>query len=168
MERFMHETLQYANQNRSAFLAQLFEFLRIPSISTQPERDHEMVEAALWLTRAMSSTGIENVRVIETGHHPLVYGEWLHAGPSSPTVLIYGHYDVQPAEPLELWETPPFEPVVRDDYVHARGSADDQGQLYIHLKAVEAYLKTARRLPVNVKFIFEGEEDIGRQHLHRL
>lgn len=163
----MHETLQYAYHNRSTFLAQLIEFLRIPSISTQPERDRNMVEAALWLTEAMTAAGIENVRLIETSHHPLVYGEWLHAGPSSPTILIYGHYDVQPAEPLDLWETPPFEPVVRDDYVHARGSADDKGQLYIHLKAVEAYLKTAGRLPVNVKFIIEGEEEIGSQSLHR-
>lgn len=162
----MHETLQYANHNRSAFVAELFDFLRIPSVSTQPERDHDTADAARWLSRAMSAAGVENVRLIETSHHPLVYGDWLHAGSSAPTVLIYGHYDVQPAEPLHLWETPPFAPVVRDDYVYARGAADDKGQLYIHVKAVEAYLRSVGRLPVNVKFIIEGEEEIGSESLH--
>lgn len=162
----MSETLHYANQQRRAHLSELIEFLRIPSVSTQPERDPDTASAAAWLARAMSATGLENVRAIPTRRHPLVYADWLNAGATAPTVLIYGHYDVQPADPLELWETPPFEPTIRGDYIYARGSADDKGQLYIHVKAVEAYLRTAGRLPVNVKFIIEGEEEIGSANLH--
>jgi acetylornithine deacetylase/succinyl-diaminopimelate desuccinylase-like protein len=114
--------------------------------------------------QAEALAGLENVEIIPTPHHPLVYADWLHAG-DAPTVLIYGHYDVQPAEPLELWESPPFEPTVRDDYLYARGSSDDKGQVYIHVKAVEAILKCYGRLPVNVKFIVEGEEEIGGESL---
>lgn len=161
----MYETLQYAAHNRSAYLAELFDLLRIPSISTQPEHDPDTADAARWLSEAMSSAGIENVQLIETSRHPLIYGDWLHAGPTAPAVLIYGHYDVQPADPLNLWTTPPFEPTVREDYIYARGAADDKGQLYIHIKAVEAYLKSAGRLPVNVKFIIEGEEEISGESL---
>uniref|UniRef100_UPI0035B2B59B dipeptidase n=1 Tax=Promineifilum sp. TaxID=2664178 RepID=UPI0035B2B59B len=120
-----------------------------------------------WLARHMEAAGLENVRVIETEHHPLVYADWLHAGPAAPTVLIYGHYDVQPADPLDKWLSPPFQPEVREEYLYARGAADDKGQVYIHVKAVESYLRTAGRLPVNVKFIVEGEEEIGSANLHR-
>jgi len=137
------------------------EFLRIPSISTQPDHDADTAAAAQWLASAMRDAGLEQVRVIETARHPLVYGEWLHAGVDAPTVLIYGHYDVQPVDPLELWETPPFEPVARDNYLYARGASDDKGQVYIHVKAVQAYLESRGRLPVNVKFIVEGEEESG-------
>lgn len=151
----------YAQEQKFAFLDELKHFLRIPSVSTQPQHDKDVSLAAHWLAEQMETAGLENVRVIETAHHPLVYGDWLHAGPDAPTVLVYGHYDVQPADPFELWETPPFEPVVRDDYIYARGAADDKGQVYIHVKAVESYLRSDGRLPVNVKFIVEGEEESG-------
>ena len=155
----------YAQANQAAHLAELIEFLRIPSISTQPERAVDVAAAAEWMADAMRDAGIENVRVIKTARHPLIYGDWLHAGSEAPTVLIYGHYDVQPVDPLELWESPPFEPEVRGDYLYARGSSDDKGQAYVHVKAVEAYLKTNGRLPVNVKFIIEGEEESGGESL---
>lgn len=162
----MSKPLQYADDNRQAHLAELIDFLRIPSVSTHAARDADTAAAAAWLARAMTTAGLENVRVIPTNRHPLVYADWLHAGADSPTVLVYGHYDVQPAEPFELWETPPFEPTIREEYLYARGSSDDKGQVYIHVKAVEAYLRTVGRLPVNVKFIVEGEEEIGSRNLH--
>jgi acetylornithine deacetylase/succinyl-diaminopimelate desuccinylase-like protein len=165
MERIMSETLHYAQRQRQTHLAELIEFLRIPSVSTDPEHDTDTAAAANWLARALSAAGLEHVQVFETERHPLVYGDWLHAGAEAPTVLIYGHYDVQPADPFELWESAPFEPTVRDDYLYARGAADDKGQLYIHVKAIEAYLRTDGRLPVNVKFIVEGEEEIGSANL---
>ncbi len=157
---------EYAQENQAVHLAELIEFLKIPSISTQPEHDADVAAAAEWMAQAMRQAGIENVRLIETPRHPLIYGDWLHAGPDVPTVLIYGHYDVQPPDPLELWQSPPFEPVIVDDFLVARGSSDDKGQAYIHVKAVEAYLQSKSpaangRLPVNVKFIIEGEEEIG-------
>lgn len=158
--------LQYANDHQQAHLGELMDFLRIPSVSTLAARNDDTAATANWLAQAMANAGLENVRVIPTRRHPLVYADWLHAGVEAPTVLIYGHYDVQPAEPLELWETPPFEPTIRDDYLYARGASDDKGQVYIHVKAVEAYLRTIGRLPVNVKFIVEGEEEIGSRNLH--
>ncbi len=158
--------LQYANDNQQTHLAELIEFLRFPSVSTLAARDTDTAATANWLAQAMTNAGLENVQIIPTQRHPLVYADWLHAGAEAPTVLIYGHYDVQPAEPLELWETPPFEPTIRDDYLYARGASDDKGQVYIHVKAVEAYLHTVGRLPINVKFIVEGEEEIGSHNLH--
>jgi acetylornithine deacetylase/succinyl-diaminopimelate desuccinylase-like protein len=153
--------LSYAAQHQSANLEELLEFLRIPSISTQPDHSEEVAAAAEWLAEALGDAGLENVKVIPTDGHPLVYGDNLNAGPEAPTVLIYGHYDVQPADPLELWESPPFEPEVRDDYLYARGAADDKGQLYIHVKAIQAFVKGGEGLPVNVKVLAEGEEEIG-------
>ena len=158
--------LQYANDNQQTHLAELIEFLRFPSVSTLAARDADTAATANWLAQAMTNAGLDNVQIIPTQRHPFVYADWLHAGADVPTVLIYGHYDVQPAEPLELWETPPFEPTIRDDYLYARGASDDKGQVYIHVKAVEAYLRTAGRLPINVKFIVEGEEEIGSHNLH--
>lgn len=160
------QPILYANSHHDAYLAELIEFLRIPSISTQPDRRDDVAAAASWLARAMTTAGLENVRLIDTTGHPLVYGDWLHAGAHAPTVLIYGHYDVQPPEPLELWESPPFIPLVRDQFIYARGASDDKGQVYIHVKAVEAYLQSVGQLPVNVKFLVEGEEEIGSRNLH--
>lgn len=157
----LEAALEYARQHKNSQLNQLKEFLRIPSISTSTENIYETAAAAEWLARAMKDSGLDNVAVIETEGNPLVYGDWLHAGPELPTVLIYGHYDVQPADPLESWDSPPFDPQMNGEYIYARGASDDKGQLYIHVKSVESYLKGAGRLPVNVKFIFEGEEESG-------
>jgi acetylornithine deacetylase/succinyl-diaminopimelate desuccinylase-like protein len=152
---------QFAAQRKTDHLNELIEFLRIPSVSTQPHHQQDVTEAAKWLADKMEQAGLEHVEVIATSGHPLVYADWLHAGENRPTVLIYGHYDVQPAEPFELWETPPFEPTVRDNYLFARGASDDKGQLYVHIKAVEALLRSEGKLPLNVKFIVEGEEESG-------
>ncbi|MFZ0548933.1 MAG: M20/M25/M40 family metallo-hydrolase, partial [Candidatus Promineifilaceae bacterium] len=157
--------LTYARNSKERHLEELKAFLRIPSIGTQPERKAETEAAADWLAEAMQEAGLENVQEIPTDGNPLVYSDWLHAGPDAPTVLIYGHYDVQPADPIYLWDTPPFEPTVKDDYIFARGSADDKGQAYIHVKAVEAFLEGKGRLPVNVKFLVEGEEESGGHSL---
>ena len=157
----MADAAHYAQEHQEAHLRELIDFLRIPSVSTQPEHDGDTEAAARWLAREMGKAGLKNVRVLETEGHPLVYGDWLHAGKDRPTVLVYGHYDVQPAEPLEQWQTPPFEPSVRGDYLYGRGASDDKGQVYVHVKAVEALLQATERLPVNVKFIVEGEEESG-------
>ena len=157
----MLDSLNYARQQHERYLSELFDFLRLPSISTDPTNAAPTAATADWLAKRLTEAGLENVRVIPTARHPLVYADWLHAGPGAPTVLIYGHYDVQPVDPLELWDTPPFEPQVRDDYVYARGAADDKGQVYVHVKSAEAYLRAEGRLPLNVKFIIEGEEEIG-------
>ena len=156
----MMNAVEFAQLKQQDYLNELIEFLKIPSVSTQPEHTQDVKTAASWVADKMKDAGLENVRVIETKRHPLVYGDWLHAD-GQPTVLVYGHYDVQPAEPFELWETPPFEPTIREDYLYARGSSDDKGQAYLHVKAVEALLAANGRLPVNVKFIVEGEEEMG-------
>ena len=157
----MTDPIQYAREHEQTNLAELIEFLRIPSVSTQPDHQDDVTEAAKWLARQMIHSGLENVCLFNTEGHPLVYGDWLHAGAHAPTVLIYGHYDVQPAEPLNLWETPPFEPTIRGDHLYARGAADDKGQMFVHVKAVQAYLQSVGKIPVNVKFIIEGEEESG-------
>lgn len=156
----MSDPIAYAQAHREQHLAELITFLRIPSVSTQPEHQADVQRAANWLAEALTAVGLENARIIPTPGHPLVYADWLHA-PGAPTVLVYGHYDVQPAEPFDLWQSPPFEPTVRDDYLYARGASDDKGQVYTHVKAVEALFKTNGRLPLNVKFIVEGEEEMG-------
>ncbi len=123
-----------------------------------------MRRCAEWTGRALDRAGLQNIHLIETPGHPIVYGDWLHA-PGAPTILCYGHYDVQPVDPIELWESPPFEPAVREGRIYARGATDDKGQLYIHLKAIEAHLAQRGRLPVNVKVLIEGEEEVGGTHL---
>ena len=158
--------LQHADENQKSHLEELLELLHIPSIGTQPQHNADTKAAADWLTNSMRKAALENVRIIPTAGHPTVYGDWLHAGQDAPTLLIYGHYDVQPPEPLEVWETPPFEPDIREGYIYARGSSDDKGQLYIHIKAVEAWLRSTGRLPLNVKFILEGEEESGSPNLN--
>ncbi|RMG89408.1 MAG: dipeptidase [Chloroflexi bacterium] len=161
----MSDPIEYARNNEQRHLAELQAFLRIPSVSTQPAHDADTRAAAVWLAEMMQQAGLENVAVIDTERHPLVYADWLHAGADKPTVLIYGHYDVQPVEPLDLWKSPPFEPTVRGEYLYARGASDDKGQVFVHVKAVEALLQTNGRLPVNVKFIVEGEEESGGESL---
>jgi acetylornithine deacetylase/succinyl-diaminopimelate desuccinylase-like protein len=158
------DTTAYLRENRERHLAELIEFLRIPSISAKSEHRDDTRRAAEWLADRMREAGLQTVEVVPTAGHPVVLGEWRGA-PDAPTLVIYGHYDVQPPEPLEEWITPPFEPAVRDGNVYARGSVDDKGQAYLHLKAVEAHLATSGKLPVNVVFLMEGEEEIGSVNL---
>lgn len=158
------ELESYFAQNSARFEHELFDFLRIPSVSARSEHDADTARAAEWLADAMRTIGLQT-EVMPTAGHPVVLGEWRKAGADAPTVLIYGHYDVQPAEPLELWTTPPFEPAVRDGRVYARGSVDDKGQLYLHIKALEAHLAARGTLPVNVIVLAEGEEEVGSEHL---
>jgi acetylornithine deacetylase/succinyl-diaminopimelate desuccinylase-like protein len=153
--------LDYARQHRQEFLSQLKAFLRIPSISTQADHRSDILAAAAWLRDGLSDAGFAHAELKETQGHPMVYAEWLAAGPAAPTVLVYGHYDVQPPDPLEAWDSPPFEPTVRQDDLYARGASDDKGQSLIHVEAIEAFHKTVGRPPVNIKCIFEGEEEIG-------
>lgn len=150
----------YVRSHEERLLEELKTFLRIPSISTLPEHKPDVQRAAQFTADALTDAGMENVEIIATTGHPLVFGEWMHA-PGKPTVLLYGHYDVQPPDPLELWETAPFEPTVRNGNIYARGAADDKGQFYMHLKAVQALHELHGTLPVNVKFLIEGEEEIG-------
>ncbi len=154
----------YLKENGDRFLQELLAFLSIPSISALPEHAPDIQRAAEWLAGRARAAGLENVRLMPTGGPPIVYADWLHA-PGKPTALIYGHYDTQPADPLEEWTTPPFEPEVRDGRIYARGASDDKGNLLVPVLAVEAMLKTLGELPVNLKFLFEGEEEILSPHL---
>ena len=150
----------FVESNRARLLDELKELVRIPSISTTPEHAADVRRAAEFVAAALRAVGMENLEIIPTEKHPLVYADWLHA-PGKPTVLCYGHYDVQPADPLELWNSPPFEPTERDGNLYARGTADDKGQMYSHIKAIEALRTAGGKLPVNVKFLIEGEEEVG-------
>jgi acetylornithine deacetylase/succinyl-diaminopimelate desuccinylase-like protein len=155
---------EYVRNNRRRFVTELKEFVRIPSVSSQPKHAPDVKRCAAWLATHLREIGLENARVINTPRHPIVYADWLHA-PASATVLVYGHYDVQPVEPLNEWRTPPFEPAVREQNLYGRGACDDKGQLFAHLKAIEFYLRHSRRLPVNLKCLFEGEEEVGSPNL---
>lgn len=161
----LDKALEYAKTHQDDFCDQLFDFLRIPSISTLSERRDDIQKAANWLAANMTEAGFEDVQVMPTAGHPVVYGQWLGAGEGVPTVLVYGHYDVQPVDPLDLWDSPPFEPQIRDGAIFARGASDDKGQAFIHVKAVESILAANGGLPVNVKVILEGEEEIGSPNL---
>jgi acetylornithine deacetylase/succinyl-diaminopimelate desuccinylase-like protein len=152
---------EFVRQNEPRFLDELVSFLRIPSISTLPEHKQDVARAAQYVADSLKTAGLENVEVIQTKKHPLVYADWLHA-PGKPTVLCYGHYDVQPPDPLELWKSPPFEPDIRAGNVYARGACDDKGQMYMHVKAMETLRAVdGGKLPVNIKFLVEGEEEVG-------
>ncbi len=157
-------TAEYRDANRNRFREELFDFLRIPSVSAKSEHTPDVVRAAEWLKSQMEMVGL-TAEVLTTPGHPVVLGEIREAGDAAPTVLIYGHYDVQPAEPLEEWVSPAFEPTVRDGNIYARGSADDKGQLFLHLKAIECYRAAYGTLPVNVVFLAEGEEEVGSPNL---
>ena len=157
------DILGYLTEHDGRIREELFSLLRIPSVSARSEHKGDMARTAEWVRDSLSSLGFETV-IHQTKGHPIVVGEWRKAA-GAPTVLIYGHYDVQPAEPLELWTSPPFEPTVRDGKIFARGSVDDKGQFFLHIKAVEAHLKTRGTLPVNIVFLIEGEEEIGSEHL---
>lgn len=160
----MEKVVSYINSHRDNYVEELKEFLKIPSISTLAENKPDMIKAADFVAGKLRSAGMQNVKIIETKGHPLIYADWLNA-PGKPTVLIYGHYDVQPVDPINLWNSPPFEPTIKDGKIYARGATDDKGQMYMHIKTVEAFMKTEGTLPLNVKFIIEGEEEIGSGNL---
>jgi acetylornithine deacetylase/succinyl-diaminopimelate desuccinylase-like protein len=159
----MKNTQAFISANQDRFLAELLDFLRIPSISADPAYAGSVRNAAEWLATKLSEAGLDQVRLEETAGFPIVYGEKI-VDPSAPTILVYGHYDVQPADPLELWESPPFEPVIKNEVIYARGSCDDKGQVFMHVKAFEAMLASGE-LTCNVKFMIEGEEEVGSDHL---
>jgi acetylornithine deacetylase/succinyl-diaminopimelate desuccinylase-like protein len=161
----MEAIKRYQDDNKQRFLDELFEFLRIPSISADPAYKGDVENAATFLKDKMEAAGIENVEIVPTAGHPIIYGDKI-ISPDAPTVLIYGHYDVQPPDPLDLWESPPFEPVIKNEKIYARGSCDDKGQLYMHVKAFESMRETGN-LTCNIKFMFEGEEEVGSVNLGR-
>jgi acetylornithine deacetylase/succinyl-diaminopimelate desuccinylase-like protein len=160
----MDNVIDFININREKYLDELKGLLAIPSISALPEHAADVRRCAEWCGDEMRRIGLQNVRLVETPGNPIVYGDWLGAA-GAPTILFYGHYDVQPVDPLDLWESPPFEATVRDGEIYARGAADDKGQVFMHFKAVEAHLTQNHRLPVNIKFFLEGEEEVGSVHL---
>ncbi|MFH1654947.1 MAG: dipeptidase [Pseudomonadota bacterium] len=157
----MEKILEYIKKNEEHYLEELKESLRFESISADPSKKDEILKCANWFSERLERMGFENAKVISTDGAPGVYADWLHAGKDKPTVLVYGHYDVQPPDPLEKWKTPPFEPTIRDGYLYARGSSDDKGQLLTHLFALESLLKINGKLNVNVKIFIEGEEEGG-------
>lgn len=160
----MDEVLKFITQNKEIYINELIDFLKIPSISTLQEHKPDINRCANFVSEKLKQSGMNRVEIFQTEGHPIVYGEWLGA-PGKPTILIYGHYDVQPVDPIDLWETPPFEPTIRDGKIFARGATDDKGQVFMHFKSVEAFFKTAGAPPVNVKFLVEGEEEVGSEHL---
>ena len=155
------QALSFAAAHQDNQVEELKGLLAIPSISAQPQHKGDIAGAAQWLVDHLLAIGMQRAEVMPTAGHPVVYAEWMSADKDKPTLLIYGHYDVQPADPLELWHSDPFKAEVRGQNLYGRGASDDKGQIFIHVKAVEAYLKSSGKLPVNVKFIIEGEEEIG-------
>lgn len=156
--------IQYINENRERYVEELKDILRIPSISTESGNKADVNRCARFVSDQLRGAGLKKVKRFATEGHPIVYGEWLGAK-DQPTALIYGHYDVQPVDPVDLWESPPFEPTIRGTEIFARGAADDKGQIMMHFKALEAHLKQNGRLPINVKVLIEGEEEVGSSHL---
>ena len=162
----MSPVRDYLETQRDQHLEQLKELLRIPSVSTDPTRKGDVRKAASWVRDRLEQAGCTRAELIETDGHPLVYGEWLGA-PGKPTVLVYGHYDVQPEDPVDEWHTPPFDPTVKDGRIYARGASDDKGQVIVHVNALEAHLEANGTAPVNVKFLIEGEEEVGSHGLEQ-
>lgn len=160
----MEKILEFIKSNRDNYIEQLKDYLRIQSISTTPEHKGDMIICANFVVDQLKDAGLKKIKIYKTKGHPIVYGEWI-SSPKKPTVLVYGHYDVQPVDPIELWDSHPFEPVIKDGNIFARGSSDNKGQNFVHIKSVEAYKKTVGELPVNIKFLIEGEEEIGSDNL---
>ena len=160
----MDRIVNYVHENFNSYVEELKDFLRIPSISTIPENRTDILNAANFVADKLRTAGLSRIEIYRTENHPIVYGEWLGA-PGKPTLLIYGHYDVQPVDPIELWTNLPFDPVVKDGKIWARGATDDKGQVYVHIKSVEAFIRTYGSLPINIKFLVEGEEEIGSESL---
>src|SRR6476646_7539339 len=156
---------QYLADNQTRFLNELMDWLRIPSVSADPKFHADVLRAADYLKARLEEAGVQNVEICPTAGNPIVYGEYI-VGPEAKTVLVYGHYDVQPADPYELWTSPPFEPVIKDEKIYARGACDDKGQVYMHVKAFEMMMRDGQGgVPCNIKFMFEGEEEIGSNNL---
>ncbi|GGA73121.1 dipeptidase [Ornithinibacillus halotolerans] len=162
------KALTYLMESRDRLLQKLNEFLSIPSVSTDSVHKNDVRQAANFLETYLSEIGFENIKQLETKKHPIVYAEYTKAGPEAPTVLLYGHYDVQPVDPIELWDSDPFQPEIRDGRLYARGSSDDKGQVFMHLAVFEALMKTEGKLPLNVKVCLEGEEEIGSENLYSM
>ncbi len=160
----MNNVIDFINTHRDRYIDELKTLLAIPSISALPEHQGDVRTCAEWCAEEMRRIGLENVKLIETPGNPVVYGDWLHAE-GAPTILFYGHYDVQPVDPVDLWQSPPFEATIRDGEIYARGASDDKGQVFMHFKAIEAHMKAQGRLPVNIKLMIEGEEEVGSAHL---
>ena len=160
----MNQVVDFINVNRDRYIEELKQYLAIPSVSALPAHAADVRRAAEWTAESLRSAGMDNASLIETPGNPMVYAEWMNA-PGKPTILFYGHYDVQPVDPVNLWTSPPFEATVRDGEIYARGAADDKGQVFMHIKAVEAFLKNGGALPVNMKFLIEGEEEVGSANL---
>lgn len=158
------QALAYSQANQSRFVAELIELLRIPSISTDPAYSDQVIQTADWLVDHLKGLGVKDAEAIQTRGHPIVVGS-IMVDPACPTVLVYGHYDVQPPDPLDLWTSPPFEPVIQEGVLYARGACDDKGQMFMHLKALECWMQTVGTSPVNLKFILEGEEESGSASL---
>jgi acetylornithine deacetylase/succinyl-diaminopimelate desuccinylase-like protein len=156
--------LTYIGENQHRFVDELRRFIKFPSVSAQRWHSGDVAKCAAWLAGHLREIGLREVEIVSTQRHLIVHASWRYA-PGRPTLLIYGHYDVQPAEPVEEWASPPFEPVVRGEYLYGRGASDDKGQMFVHVKAIEAWLRTTRRLPVNIICLFEGEEEIGSTNL---
>lgn len=165
MNTMSNAARQYSREHAERFQLELLEMLRIPSLSGDPAHAGDIRRMAEWLETHMRDLGLDHVAIMPTAGHPVVYGEWLGAGPEKPTVLVYGHYDVVPALMEDGWHTDPFDPVVKDGRIYARGATDDKGQLFIHVKALESYLKSAGQAPVNVKILLEGEEEVSSPNL---
>ncbi|MFA7360985.1 MAG: dipeptidase [Candidatus Kapaibacterium sp.] len=163
----MEKIIKYIESNKDRYLEELKDFLSIPSISNEEAHKDDVKKACSWLENHLKGIGLDNVTVYQTEGHPIVYADCLKAGNDKPTVLVYGHYDVQPVDPLDLWTNPPFEPTVIGNKIYARGSADDKGQIFIHIKSIEAHIKNYGKLPINLKVIFEGEEEIGSVNLYK-
>jgi acetylornithine deacetylase/succinyl-diaminopimelate desuccinylase-like protein len=159
-----NNVVDFINLHRDRYVEELKGYLAIPSISALPQHAGDIRKCAEWTAEELTRIGMQNVKLIETPGNPVVYADWLNA-PGAPTLLFYGHYDVQPVDPVDLWESPPFEATIRDGEIYARGSADDKGQIFMHFKAIEAWLKQTGSLPVNIRIFIEGEEEVGSKHL---
>src|SRR5690606_29119690 len=162
------QVLAYLKENKERLLGQLKQFLANPSISTDSSHKEDVEKAAQFIISYIKEIGFSDVELIETKGHPVVYAEYMEAGEDAPTVLFYGHYDVQPVDPLDEWLSDPFRAVIRDGRVYARGASDDKGQVFMHLAVFEAFMKTKKKLPLNVKLLIEGEEEIGSANLYEL
>ncbi len=160
----MNPVIDFINTHRDRYLDELKDYLAIPSVSALPQHAPDVRRCAEWTADHLRAIGLQNVKLVETPGHPVVYADWLGAE-GAPTMVFYGHYDVQPVDPVELWTSPPFEATVRDGEIYARGSADDKGQIFMHFKAIEAHMKQNGRLPINIKIVLEGEEEVGSEHL---